>query len=125
MRFVPFPTLIGLVLVIGCAHQWVYLTEGETTKYYLDAQSAVRSSGSTWEVRERFFDIDSNRWFLESDVQYDCVERTFMTLQVREFLEYRPVRHASVISGNVPVVVTPGSEEEARLQAVCAIVEGG
>lgn len=125
MRVVPFLTLSFLLFVNGCAHQWVYLTESETTRYYLDTKSPLESSESIWEVRERFLDKTSDRWYLEAEVRYDCHEKTFMTLLFRGFSEHRPDRTPAVLAGNAPVPVAPGSREEARLQAICAIVEGG
>ncbi|MFH1765817.1 MAG: hypothetical protein ABIF09_16635 [Gemmatimonadota bacterium] len=125
MKVVPFLTLSILLSLSGCAHRWVLLTESETTEYFFDTQSPLKSSEFTWEVRERFLDKNSDRWYMEADVQYDCRERTFMTLRVRGFSEHRPERTPGVIAGNTPVVVTPGSKEEARLQAICAIVAAG
>ena len=125
MKIHPFLLLSVLAPTLGCAHQWVHLAENETTEYFLDTQSAVQTSESVWEVRERFLEKVSDRWSLETYVRYDCEERTFMTLRVREFREYRPVRRFSELEGNEPVVVTPGSEEEARLDAVCAALEAG
>lgn len=124
MKVLPFLTLSILVFVNGCAHRWVFLTERETTRYYLDAQSPLRASEFIWEVQERFLDKNTDRWYLEAEVQYDCREKTFMTLSTRRFYEYRPMRTPEVIEGNLPVPVTPGSGEEARLHAICAIVEG-
>jgi len=123
MRFVPFLTLTVTLLLGGCAHRWVFLTENETTRFFLDTQSPQMGSEFTWEVRERFLDKNSDRWYLEADVQYDCQESTFMTLWTRGFSEHRPQRVPSYIEGNVPVPVVPGSVEEARLQAICAILE--
>lgn len=125
MRILPFLSLTVVALAMGCAHRWVYLAEGETTEYFLDTQSAIQVSESVWQVRERFLDKASDRWSLETQVEYDCRERTFMTLVVRRFSEQRPVMRSSYIEGNVPVVVTPGSQEEARLEAVCEAVGGG
>jgi hypothetical protein len=125
MKVLPFLTLGILVVLTGCANRWVLLTEYETTRYYLDARSPSRSSEFTWEVRERFLDQTSGRFYLEAEVRYDCRERTFMTLWVRGFSEYRPMRTPEVIEGNVPVTVAPGSKEEERLQAICAFVEAG
>ncbi len=48
-----------------------------------------------------------------------------MTLRVRGFSEHRPDRPPGVIAGNTPVVVAPGSEEAARLEAIGAIVAAG
>ena len=125
MRVVPILTLSIFVFVTGCAHQWVFLTESETTRYYLDTKSPLKASEFIWEVRERFLDKNSDRWYLETEVQYDCREKTFMTLRFRGFSEHRPERTPGVLAGNAPVPVAPGSREEARLQAICAIVEGG
>ncbi len=125
MRVLPFLTLSILVFVNGCAPRWVLLTEFETTRYYLDTQSPLRASEFTWEVRERFLDRVSDRYYLEAEVRYDCRNRTFMTLWTRGFNEHRPLRRPVVLEGNVPVTVTSGSGEAERLQAVCEIVEGG
>jgi len=102
----------------------VYLTETPTTKHYLDTKSLFQTGETEWEVRERFLDRATERWYLEAEVRYDCSARTFMTLRVRGFSEQRPLAHAAVVEGNVPVRVTPGSPEEGRLEAVCALVEG-
>jgi ligand-binding SRPBCC domain-containing protein len=122
MRIVPFFVFVLLPCMGGCATQWVYLTENETTKYFLDTKSAWPFTETTWEVRERFLDKTTDRWYMETEVRYDCQERTFMTLRTREFVEYRPVRYASEIQGNVPVRVVPGSKEEERLDTICSIV---
>jgi hypothetical protein len=124
MRFLPILALGVFAFVTDCAPRWVLLTENPTTKYYLDTGSTVRSSEVDWTVRERFLDKNSDRWTLEVEVQYNCRERTFMTRQLWVFVEQRPVRTPEVIGGNTPVTVTPGSGEEVRLEAICAIVEG-
>jgi len=125
MKVLPFLTLSILVFVNGCAHRWVIVTESETTRYYLDTQSPLRASEFIWEVQERFLDKTTDRWYREAGVQYECTEKTLMTLWVRGFSEHRPDRTPEVIEGNVPVTVAPGSREEARLEAICAIVEAG
>lgn len=124
MRTARILTLCVLGLVLGCSNRWVFLTETPTTRHYLDTDSFFRSGESSWEVRERFLDPTTERWYLETEVRYDCRERTFMTLSVRGFSEHRPLAHESVLEGNLPVKVTPDSPEEARLEAVCALAEG-
>jgi hypothetical protein len=125
MRVVPFVFLSVLFVPIGCAPRWVYVTESETTEFYLDSKGGSRISESAWEVRERFLDKATDRWYVEAEVQYDCVARTFMTVRIKAFSEYRPQRNASPIQGNLPVMVVPGSQEEVRLNAVCALFERG
>ena len=122
MRFMVLLGICALGAVSGCTTRWAYLAESPTTKYYMDTQSPLKTFGSAWEVTERFLDITTDRWYMETQVRYDCGERTFMTLSVRGFSEHRPDVHPSEIVGNVPVQVVPGSEEEARLEAICALV---
>ncbi len=123
MRIVPFLLLLVLPCLGGCATQWVLLTENEDTKYFFDAKSPWRSTPTAWDVRERFLDKTTDRWYLETEARYDCQERTFMTLRTRAFVEYRPVRRASEIQGNLPVKVVPGTKEEERLDSICSLLE--
>ena len=125
MRVVLFLFVVLLILQGGCASRWVFVTGSETTEFYLDTQASIRISESSWEVRERVLDKATDRWYLEAEVRYDCTARTFMTLRTREFSEHRPRSFASPIEGNRPVEVQPGSQEEARLEAVCSLLEGG
>ena len=125
MRFAPFVFLTTIGLATGCASQWVFVTENENTQFYLDSKQGSRVSESTWLVRERFLDKATDRWYVEAEVQYDCVARTFMTVAIKEFSEFRPQRNAALIEGNLPVEVVPGSQEAARLDAVCSLFEGG
>lgn len=114
-----------LGLAAGCASGWVYVTESETTEFYLASGDGRQFSDTGWEVRERFLDKSTDRWYVEAEVRYDCEARTFMTLLIKEFSEYRPQRNAAPIEGNIPVRVVPGSHEAARLDAVCALFGGG
>lgn len=125
MRVVPFIFLSILLFQVGCTSRWVYVTESETTEFFLDSEEGRPISESAWEVRERFLDKATDRWYAETEVQYDCVARTFMTLSIKEFSEHRPQRNVAPIEGNLPVKVVPGSQEEVRLNAVCALFEGG
>ena len=125
MKILRFLTLCFALVLCGCASQWVFLTESGGTGYYLDARSPQRYSETVWEVRERFFNKTTQRWYLEAEARYDCQEKTFMTVLLRGFSEHRPLARPEMIQGNVPVTVSPDSPEEARLQAICAIVEGG
>ena len=125
MRVIPFLFLSITGLATGCAAGWVYVTESEATEFYLDSNEGRLVSDNTWEVRERFLDKATDRWYVEAEVRYDCTARTFMTVRIKEFSEYRPQRNAAPIEGNLPVTVVPGSQEEARLDAVCALFGGG
>ena len=124
MRVVLSLFLALLLVQGGCASRWVFITGSETTEFYLDTQDRIRISESSWEVRERFLDKATDRWYLEAEVRYDCAAKTFMTLRTREFSEHRPNPYAASIEGNLPVRVQPGSQEEARLEAVCSLFEG-
>jgi hypothetical protein len=110
--------------LFACTSRWMVLTENPRTKYFVDTKSLVQSGETSWTVLERFLDLSNDRWYLETSVEYDCEARTFMTKTVREFHEQRPVARAFEMSGNSPSVVTPGSDEEARLDAVCEFVGG-
>lgn len=125
MRAVFLLSICAMVLSMGCASRWAYLAESPTTKFYLDTQSPLKTFGSAWEVTERFLDISTDRWYLETQVRYDCQERTFMTLSTRGFSEHRPDVYPSEIVGNLPVPVVEGSREEARLEAICALMGVG
>ena len=125
MRVAPFVILTTIGLTTACASQWVLVTENETTQFYLDSKEGSRLSETTWQVRERFLDKSTDRWYVEAEVRYDCAARTFMTVTIKEFSEFRPQRNAAPIEGNLPVEVVPGSHEAARLDAVCSLFEGG
>jgi hypothetical protein len=116
------PILLG---TSGCAGaSWTLSTQSAATKYFFDARSAEQVGPSAWVVKERFLDINTDRWALETEARYDCEARTFLTLAIRRFSEHRPVSRAAEIRGNQPVEVVPGSLEEARLEAICAAIGG-
>jgi hypothetical protein len=116
--------LLALFPLAGCGPSWTFSTQSPETRYYFDAGSAVQVSSTGWEVKERFLDVNTDRWSLETVTRYDCEARTFMTLTVREFSEHRPLSKAATLEGNEPVMVRPGSHEEARLDAFCDFVRG-
>ena len=121
------PFVVGLLLLVslaGCTNRWTVTTENPRTRFFLDTRSATSVSPGVWDVTERFLDVSTDRWSMETVVRYDCEARTFMTRSVRGFNEHRPYPRASEMTGNTPATVVPGSDEEARLDAVCELVGG-